>query len=58
MFFNVYRESNDNDHITTILTYQIQNPVFLKNVTFRNSKNFLYNPKLSRISSEISYKSK
>ena len=56
--FNIFNESEGNDHIINISTCFQANPHFCKNFDFKNSKNLLLFLKLSHISLEISHKSK
>ena len=46
LLFNIFIDSNDNDHVTTILTCLDANPRFFLELIFKNSKNVLQTLKL------------
>ena len=56
--FNIFKESQVNDHITTLLKCSDTNLRFLLKMIFKNSKSLLNTIKLSFLSLRTFYKSK
>ena len=56
--FNIFKESQVNDHITTLLKCSDTNLRFLLKMIFKNSKSLLNTIKLSFLSLRTCYKSK